>query len=225
MRRPWARSGQRKRLDRAVDDPPRGELVGAHGVDQVGLSRPEADVLARRSAKGAAGDETCEWKTAWSRSRSFRSAQTTGSISSSKWYGDGGGVAARHVLDSDVVLEQDEPACLVRQLGVCVRDERGPHVGGTLPPDRALHGLLEVLLGGLPEVRGDVLPAGVGEDRHDHALVHLLGDLARDVDGRAAGDAGEDALELEQRPHASTDSAFETSILRSSLETSRIGGT
>ncbi len=36
----------------------------------------------------------------------------------------------------------------------------------------------------------------------DHAFVHLLGDPPRDVHRGAARDAGEDALEVEQRPHA-----------------------
>ena len=50
----------------------------------------------------------------------------------------------------------------------------------------------------LPEVGREVLPAAVGEDRDDDALVELRGELARDVRDRAGRDAGEDSVLVEQ---------------------------
>ena len=92
---------------------------------------------------------------------------------------------------------EDEPARLVRRLALGVRDERVRALRPGSPPDGALHRLLDVV--GVPEVGGEVLPAAVGEDRDDDALVELVGELARDVDDGARRDAGEDALLVEQR--------------------------
>ena len=69
------------------------------------------------------------------------------------------------------VAQQHEPARLVRRLSLRVRDERGAHVRRESPPDGALHRLLDVFR--LPEVGGQVLPAAVGEDRDDDAVVEL----------------------------------------------------
>ena len=57
-------------------------------------------------------------------------------------------------------------------------------------------------LGGcLPEVGAEVLPAAVGEDRDDDALVELVGEPARDVDDGAGRDTAEDPLEAQELAH------------------------
>src|SRR3954468_17546997 len=48
------------------------------------------------------------------------------------------------------------------------------------------------------DARGQVLPAVVADDEHDVALVQLAGDAHRDRRDGARGDAGEDALLVEQ---------------------------
>ena len=81
-------------------------------------------------------------------------------------------------------------------------------------------------VGGVPELGREVLPAAVGQDADDDALVELGGEPARDVRDRTRRDAGEQALACRAgRARPATDSSFETSTFRSSFETSRIGGT
>src|SRR3954469_12653117 len=68
---------------------------------------------------------------------------------------------------------------------------------GSSPPD----GGVEILdLGDRTSVdaRGQVFPAVVADDEHDVALVQLAGDAHRDRGDGARGDAGEDALLVEQ---------------------------
>src|SRR5436305_7332892 len=84
------------------------------------------------------------------------------------------------------------------RLGRGRRWPRGSPPG--LPPERTFHRAADVA--GVPEVRAQVLPAAVGEDADDDgALVQLLGELARDVHDRAAGDAGEDPFAVEEGAH------------------------
>src|ERR1041385_1081345 len=63
------------------------------------------------------------------------------------------------------------------------------------PPD----GGLELFgLDAVPKICGEVLPARVGEDRDDDALVELRCELAGDVDHCARRDAGEDTFLVEE---------------------------
>src|SRR4051794_13710136 len=66
-----------------------------------------------------------------------------------------------------------------------------------LPPERRLQ-RLDLLDGLGVQAAGEVLPAVVGDDEDDVALVELGGDAVRDAGDRARGDAGEDALLVEQ---------------------------
>src|SRR4051794_32378264 len=68
---------------------------------------------------------------------------------------------------------------------------------GLLPPQRGFQSLnLFYRLG--VDTTGQVLPPVVGDDEHHIALVHLARDAVRDAGDRTAGDAGEDALLVEQ---------------------------
>src|SRR3954471_16710807 len=75
-------------------------------------------------------------------------------------------------------------------------------VGRGLPPDGGVQ-VLDLFDGARVDAAGEVLPAVVADDEDDVALVHLVGDPHRDRRDRAARDAGEDALLVEQlaRPH------------------------
>ena len=87
-----------------------------------------------------------------------------------------------------------------------------------------LHRRLRV--GGVPEVGREVLPAAVGEDADDDAAVAQLR-AEPQCDVQTAPD--ETPAKIPSRSSSSRTlaaaSAFETSSLRSSFETSRIGGT
>src|SRR5439155_16082275 len=67
------------------------------------------------------------------------------------------------------------------------------------PPDGSLHRALDVIR--VPEARGEVLPAAIREDRHDHALVELARQLARDMADGAGRDAGKVSFLVEQAAH------------------------
>src|SRR5689334_14862620 len=66
-----------------------------------------------------------------------------------------------------------------------------------LPPDGRVHGL-QLVDGLRPEARRHVLVAAVGDDEDDVALVELARDPGRHRGDRAGGDAGEDALLVEE---------------------------
>jgi cysteine synthase B len=61
---------------------------------------------------------------------------------------------------------------------------------------REVRRLLDVV--SFPEVGGEILPAGIGEDCDDDAFVELVCELPRDVSHGACRDAGEDAVLVEQ---------------------------
>src|SRR4051812_35705434 len=65
-----------------------------------------------------------------------------------------------------------------------------------LPPEGLRDLFLRLLELRSPGLRGEVLPTTVGEETHDVRGLDLRGDAARDVDDRAGGDPGEDALLL-----------------------------
>src|SRR3954454_835236 len=74
--------------------------------------------------------------------------------------------------------------------------------GVPLPPDGRLE-VLDLVDRERVDAAREVLPAVVGDDEHDVALVELACDAHRDARDRAAGDPGEDALLVEQSagPH------------------------
>src|SRR6185437_16961809 len=59
-----------------------------------------------------------------------------------------------------------------------------------LPPDGRVQ-VLDLLDGQRVDAAGEVLPAIVGDDEHDVALVQLAGDAHGDAGDRAGGHAGE----------------------------------
>ena len=131
-------------------------------------------------------------------------------------------VLAGEVALGDAVAKRDQAAGLVRRLLARVLDE----LAGSrpeLPPDRVLHRLVHVLR--LPECRGQVFPAAVGEDRDDDAVFELLGEPAGDMED-APDDTPAKIPSARGAPALlATDSALETRSFRSSCATSRIGGT
>src|SRR5437763_1005747 len=70
---------------------------------------------------------------------------------------------------------------------------------GASPPDGRVQ-VLDLVHRPRVDARRQVLPAVVAHDEHDVALVELFGDPHGDRGNRARGDAGEDALLVEQPP-------------------------
>ena len=102
------------------------------------------------------------------------------------------------------------------------RAARGSRRG--LPPDRGLHGRFHVLGG--PERRRQVLPAAVGEHADDDALVELLAPSSRATCTTAPEEIPAKIASWSSSARTpATESAFVTRSFRSSIVTSRIGGT
>src|ERR1035438_9082053 len=83
-----------------------------------------------------------------------------------------------------------------RAAAMTIADER---TGGRapLPPDGRLE-VLDLVDRQSVDATREVLPAVVGDDEHDVPLLQLTGDPHGDARDRAAGDAREDALLIEQ---------------------------
>ena len=86
---------------------------------------------------GRGGEETCEWTTACSRSRSPMSAHATGSRRELEEVRRRRGVLAGHVLDRLVAVEEKEAAGLVRELGAARARRSPPAPRPGSPPDGA----------------------------------------------------------------------------------------
>ena len=191
-------AGQLQRLDDAVGDPPAGELVAAHRVDEVRAARPTARRSRRRCARGAAARRGASGRR---RARSRRPRGTTSRAGRRAR----SGTATRRRCGPRRSARRRRPsrrrARTPRSATRPVRARRAPRARRPgSPPDGAPHRALDV--GRVPEVGGQVLPAAVGEHAHDDALVELVREPERRVDDRARGDAAEDALALEQEPEA-----------------------
>ena len=140
----------------------------------------------------------------------------------------------RRVLSGDVfdrdeafglLLEQEKPAGLVRELGLCVRDDRGPHDG------RDHHQMV---------VSIDSATSSSGTSQKS-ALRYFQPPSARIVTTTPSSSSSASRLatwiaapeetpprmpsRLSSSRTAVTDSSFDTSTFRSSFATSRIGGT
>src|SRR6185437_6940406 len=96
--------------------------------------------------------------------------------------------------------DPDHTAALVWDLFARVGEHLTQHLGGDVhdsPPNGGVE-VLDLLDGQGVDAARQVLPAVVGDDEHDIALVQLAGDAHRHARDRAGGDAREDALLVEQ---------------------------
>src|SRR5262249_21138336 len=139
--------------------------------------------------------------------------------------GRGRCVLARHVLHGDVVLEHDEPAGLVRQLRVRVRNERGANLG------RDHHQIVRSMDSASSSSGASQKSA---ERYFQPASVRIVTITPSSISSailRATWTTAPQEMpaKIPSRSSSartpSTDSSFETRILRSSFVTSRIGGT
>ena len=216
----------------AVDlDPPGGELVGAHACRSGTACPPTGRCARRRCATGGAGRRGASGRR---RARS-PSSSSEPDVAGRCGARSGTATAARSRRARTRRRRRPrraiEPARLVRSsLGVPARARRSraraPPAGTHHRERSSPSSVLEASSSRVPEVGGDVLPAAVGEDGDDDALVELRGDAPGDVDGSAARDAGEDALARAGAPARArpTPRSRRGSSGRAST-TSRIGGT
>src|SRR5579884_578137 len=212
-------SGELERLDRPVPDRPGGELVAGHRVDEVGAPLPEADVLdvgagrARRGRDVRVDDR--ELPAVVLEEPELRLDLQLEAVRRRRC------VPARLVAGGDALAEDEQPAALVRQLRPRMRRDRLPHGRGhghhhsfassTAPPSQKL------------------------AERYFQPPSARMQTTAPSSSSSARRRATWRTAPLEtpaKTPSASSSarapaaaSAFETSSFRSSLATSRIGGT
>ena len=222
---PSSVSGQR--LDPAVADPPGGELAGAR-ASRIRYGRPSQRPMfstsvrdgPRRRRRGASGRPRA-------RSPRPRGTRPPGRCSSSKRYGRRRRrCAAARSARRRRRASSDQAAGLVRRLRVArARSSSRAHRGRDHHQTVRSIDALDVVGASQKSAERYFQPPSA-RIADDDALVELVGEPARDVDDRARRrrrrrcPPGRAA-----RARPATDSSFETSIFRSSFETSRIGGT
>ena len=177
-----------ERLDRSPCDPPPRELAGRAREDQVGAALPEPDVGdVRPRGLGRVGRMRVEDGKLVALVLEVDDEARVGGLQLEAVRARAGGSRREGSAP-----RRRRGARASRTPRSALPRRRAPLVPGAkrrepLPPVAALHRRLGV--GRVPEVGGEVLPAAVGEDADDDALVELVGEACGDVDDRARGDA------------------------------------